>query len=316
MKNGLEIIIDLPQKVFENADLDTTIILINNKYKNTEVKVGQAINEKISIYKESTKSFFMENEFWQINLNIEKDDISILEKMLKNTLKLGDNFEVSQGYIPYRRSDLRKKYGKEEGDKIVDNRLWHSTSKINSEYKQEIQGRDLKRYSNTESSKFINYGKHLAGYVNPIFFKSPRILVMEVTRGNNYKITATYIEKEFYNTPSIINIIHQGNNKEYLKYILGLINSKLFTFYHLKQHSKSHAVTSIPKILVREVRNLLIPNITKKAQQPIINLVTSILAQKQADPKADTSELETAIDALVYDLYDLTEAEIELIEKG
>jgi adenine-specific DNA-methyltransferase len=44
--------------------------------------------------------------------------------------------------------------------------------------------------------------------------------------------------------------------------------------------------------------------------------VDQILAQKQSTPAADTAALEAEIDALVYGLYGLTEAEVALVEGG
>ena len=131
------------------------------------------------------------------------------------------------------------------------------------------------------SLKYIKYGKHLAGYVDLKFFTSPRILVMEVTRGDYYKIKATYIEKELYNTPSIINIIHPQNDNKQLKFILSLINSRLYTWYHLKIHSKANAKTSIPKLLVKDIKNLPIPQIPQEDQQPFITLVDTIITAKE-----------------------------------
>ena len=49
-------------------------------------------------------------------------------------------------------------------------------------------------------------------------------------------------------------------------------------------------------------------------QQPIIDLVDKILAAKENDSLANTSDLEAKIDKLVYALYMLTEEEIKIIE--
>ena len=173
-----------------------------------------------------------------------------------------------------------KEYGKEEGDRIVDERLWHSNVKKDDDWKQEIQGRDLSRYFNTESFQYIKYGKHLAGYVSEKFFQNPRILVMEVTRGSRYKISATLVEKEYYNTPSIINIIQPDNNIEQLKFLLGIFNSKLVKWYHIKAHPKANAVTSIPKILIKDIRNLPLPNLNV-IDTEIIDNVNAQLLNKQ-----------------------------------
>jgi len=39
-----------------------------------------------------------------------------------------------------------------------------------------------------------------------------------------------------------------------------------------------------------------------------------VLSQKQQNPSADTTDLENQIDPLVYQLYNLTDEEIKLIE--
>ena len=52
----------------------------------------------------------------------------------------------------------------------------------------------------------------------------------------------------------------------------------------------------------------------EKEQKKIINLVDQILTAKQSNLDADTSQLEAEIDKLVYQLYDLTEEEIAIVE--
>ena len=311
--NSLDYIIDLPQKVFEHADLDTTIVqLTRNQNHNDSFLIGRAEDDKIVTYKSGSKEFCTQNEYWQINLNICEFDTAILSKIQKISLPLESIFEVSQGYIPYRRSDLIKTYGVTEGNKIVDERLWHSDEKLSPDFKQEIQGKDLSRFQYKESFQYVKYGKHLAGYVDPKFFTSPRVLIMEVTRGSRYRLTSAFVDKELYNTPSIINIIHSENKVDELLFLVGLINSSLFTWYHLKVHSKAQAKTSIPKILVREVRNLPFPKTNLD-----LKLKISELSEKAMHSDSDDiQEISFRIDQLVYQLYDLTEEEIKIIENN
>lgn len=313
LNSNLDYIIDLPQKVFENADLDTTILQITKGDGGSDnFLIGKAEENNILIHKSGSREFCKQNEFWQINLNISDEETSIINKISLKSLPLESIFEVSQGYIPYRRSDLIKEYGEKEGNKIVDERLWHSNEPLTPEFKQEIQGRDLSRFNYQESFQYIKYGKHLAGYVDTKFFKSPRVLIMEVTRGSRYKLTSTFVDKEFYNTPSIINIIHPANDNTELHYLTGLINSSLYTWYHLKMHSKAQAITSIPKILVREVRNLPFPKENIELKSAISRL--SHKAQESTEKELEAISLE--IDQLVYKVYDLTKEEIEIIEES
>ena len=48
----------------------------------------------------------------------------------------------------------------------------------------------------------------------------------------------------------------------------------------------------------------------------IIALVEQILESKAIDSNSDTSELESKIDSLVYELYNLTNKEIKIIESN
>lgn len=62
------------------------------------------------------------------------------------------------------------------------------------------------------------------------------------------------------------------------------------------------------------IKDLFVANLTEIEQIPFINLVNQIISLKQQNPSADTTELETQIDKLVYELYDLTEEEIAIVE--
>ncbi len=61
----------------------------------------------------------------------------------------------------------------------------------------------------------------------------------------------------------------------------------------------------------------LLPS-TTSSNRPLVNkietLVDKILAAKKKDPNADTSALEREIDKMVYELYGLTDEEIEIVE--
>jgi type II restriction/modification system DNA methylase subunit YeeA len=68
---------------------------------------------------------------------------------------------------------------------------------------------------------------------------------------------------------------------------------------------------------IYEVNYYFTSPITKENQplaDQIINLVDPILSIKQQDPDADTSNLEKEIDQLVYELYNLTDEEIKIVE--
>ncbi|MCQ2790987.1 class I SAM-dependent DNA methyltransferase [Helicobacter pylori] len=106
---------------------------------------------------------------------------------------------------------------------------------------------------------------------------------------------------------------------EHLRYLLGMLHSKLITFAFKTFYAGGGLGESGYRYKKAFIERLPIPKITYKNQEladKIIALVDKILQAKEKDPKANTQELEKEIDALVYQLYNLTDEEIKIIENG
>jgi hypothetical protein len=99
-----------------------------------------------------------------------------------------------------------------------------------------------------------------------------------------------------------------------LKYLLAILNSKLGEWYFNQITTTSGMGTNRWKKY--KIEQLPIKVATEAEQKPILALVEQILAQKKADVRLSTAGLESAIDRLVYQLYDLNPSEIALIEKA
>ena len=63
-----------------------------------------------------------------------------------------------------------------------------------------------------------------------------------------------------------------------------------------------------------DAKQFPIAKASKEQQQPVIELVNKILEAKRSNPITDTSALKREIDGLVYELYGLTEEEINVVE--
>ncbi|GHP76411.1 type II restriction endonuclease Eco57I subunit R [Helicobacter pylori] len=114
-----------------------------------------------------------------------------------------------------------------------------------------------------------------------------------------------------------VNILHDFRIDRFL--ILGILNSKLMTYFYKKKFFPTHMQGGAFGFDTLSVETLPIPQITKSNKpiaDKIIALVDKILALKEKDPKANTQRSEKEIDALVYQLYHLTDEEIKTIEEG
>ncbi|PKQ68347.1 Eco57I restriction-modification methylase domain-containing protein [Raineya orbicola] len=100
------------------------------------------------------------------------------------------------------------------------------------------------------------------------------------------------------------------------KYILGLLNSKIAEYLLENGYSVKLGIGSrgLQKILIEKIP---IPPVTTSNEgivRQIEGLVEKILSAKQQNPQADTRACEREIDRLVYQLYELTEQEIKIID--
>ncbi|WP_367703306.1 class I SAM-dependent DNA methyltransferase [Helicobacter pylori] len=106
---------------------------------------------------------------------------------------------------------------------------------------------------------------------------------------------------------------------EHLRYLLGMLHSKLITFAFKTFYAGGGLGESGYRYKKAFIERLPIPQITEKNQEladKITDYAKQILALKEKDPKANTQKLEKEIDALVYRLYHLTDEEIKIIEDG
>ncbi|GAA9393469.1 class I SAM-dependent DNA methyltransferase [Helicobacter pylori] len=106
---------------------------------------------------------------------------------------------------------------------------------------------------------------------------------------------------------------------EHLRYLLGMLHSKLITFAFKTFYAGGGLGESGYRYKKAFIERLPIPKITPQNQKlahKITDGAKAILEAKEKDPKANTQKLEKEIDALVYQLYNLTDEEIKIIEEG
>tara|TARA_R110002072_G_scaffold212_2_gene1443 strand:- start:1943 stop:5392 length:3450 start_codon:yes stop_codon:yes gene_type:complete len=310
--NLVEILDCTKFNIFQSATVRNTINLWNKEQSET---IGYRKTKKINSFKSLVKkerTHLNKNELVNLNQNwglaftLDESIIQLVSRIKENKNELNDYFEVSQGYIPYRKSDLIKTYGAVEGKEIVKERLWHSETKVSEEYLPEVFGRNLDKYGfvNNKRTSFVKYGKHLACYVDLKFFNQKRILVREIT---NPSIIATIISDTYVNDPQLISIIPRNEEKLTLDVLWAILNSKLATFFHFN-HSPKATKGAFPKILIKDMKEFPIPSGSNvKPIQLFVNYLLNLKEHKQLNefvPNKHIAEtFEEVIDAMVFELY-------------
>jgi len=115
------------------------------------------------------------------------------------------------------------------------------------------------------------------------------------------------------NPTTSVNTILTDNIVD-IRLITALFNSTLINWYLYKfvfcsairtMHFDNYYINKIP-----------LPHIESIIKTPIINLVDKILSLKEENPYANTALLEREIDRYIYELYELSENEISVVDKN
>ncbi len=337
-------------KVFESATVDTNILLIQNKENENYTRAVHFTN---NYKKGDDMTEYVEENCIEMK-NISEDTWAILspiEQQIKEKIErvgtpLKDwNIKINRGILTgYNKAFIID--GKKKDELIA------KDSKSAEIIKPILRGRDIKRYSakfadkwliathngykeesgeKIEAVKIENYpvvkewldlhwnkikkrqdkGKTPYNLRNCAYqeeFEKEKIIYPETTQKAHF----------FFNKGGQLfcdktNFILTGDN---LKYITSVLSSTLITYFYKKhcggtvlgvkgyQYNK-HSIEKIPLF-----------KISKNKQEIFEQKVDKILEIKKQNLDADTSELEKQIDKMVYELYDLTEEEIKVIEKN
>ncbi len=138
-------------------------------------------------------------------------------------------------------------------------------------------------------------------------FEKEKIVWAEMTDEPRF----IYDNKGFYTNQTCYFIARDD------KYLFAILNSKVIYFF--MRQMASNLGEGAFRWIKQFIERLPIPQITEKNQKladKITDGAKAILEAKEKDPKANTQQLEKEIDALVYQLYNLTDEEIKIIEEG
>lgn len=308
--NVLEILDCTKFPIFESAVVRNAINLFQKDSEGSK-KVGYRNTANVTSFSDllererefmTVESLLTMNQNWGLAYFLPTSIRNVVNLISSSPLAVKDVFpEISQGLIAY------DKY-KGQSEEIIKSRAYHSFV-YKDGLKKWLWGEDVTRYNLTWNGKeYIDYCNGIANPRNPSFFVGKRMLVREIT---NPSIFAALIEIEAYNDPSIIIV---KESKDYpIEILVGIMNSKLATFFHFN-HSPKATKGAFPKILVQDIKEFPLPKVNSDERKILMRLVDDVTTIKKGKSIADTSALENQIDFLVYHLYGLTYDEVLIVD--
>ncbi len=278
-------IVELEFGVFKDAYVKTVII-------QTEIKKQETIkllNENFVLKMEIPMKTILQDEELKINLSWNPKRHAIYTKIKSNATLLGNIIHFSRGI---KTSD--------------DKRFLFYENKGNDYYKV-VRGRNIKAYRIDYENEYIWYRpdlmKEKAGclpHTKELFLVSEKIITQRVNSSG--QLLATYDNEQFFclDTTNISSEVIDKNCD--LKFIVGVMNSKLINWW-FNDEFKNPTISGYELHQIPIKRNEFI-------EIKISELVNKIIISKNSEMHQAINE----INELVYQLYDLTEEEIKIVE--
>jgi hypothetical protein len=314
--------------------VDTVILVLTNdggKQPKTEIISYGASYTRINTIDASSAPVhvFADSKRWRQHadcvwaFNAAGSDHDILEKCEANTVTLDQCAEFCLGLTPY------DKY-KGHTQKQIADQVFHADHPKDKTFKKLLAGNDVTRYGVTwNGDSWISYGPWLGAARDQRFFTSRRILVKQIIDRTGQRIWAALTDEELYNTQNAFNLICK--QKYPPEYILGILNSKLMTYYHRKRYLDEFK-RLYQKILIKDAKRFPIRTLDERDKRQVHlrdELVSSVkrmmsiredlkglrTVQEQSVVERQLLSIDGKIDKTVYELYELTDAEIEVIDR-
>jgi hypothetical protein len=208
---------------------------------------------------------------------------------------------------------------------------FHLTDKPNHKTSQPAFEGTVRRYTFERGpTKFVRFDDTLMEFKPQRYFQGPRLLVRELI-SRQFQLQAVRADESFVTNKSMQSVLPLAGGPD-LNFLLGCFNSRLLSWFFL-QKSNIAQRDDFPKIVLKETRSLPFPKIDlkkpadKARHDRLVGLVEKMLGLmpklRQARSESERQTLQNAvtaadqqIDALVYELYGLTKAEIKLVEGG
>ena len=289
-KVSLNEIVNFPTLPFEDAVVETVLIQYSNKpnlVNNIEVK--ELSKEKIQFISELSIETVNRDSRFSFVYHLDP----IIEKIYaKEHFSFGTICDINQGIALKGDKNLSLRESKED----------------DSCYKL-LDGRNINKNSVNWGGVWLRYDLNRIHSCKrkDIFESAEKLLFRRVSSS----LIFTYDNEQFYalNTLIVVNKkdLTKGPN---LKFILALMNSKLMNYVYSNKFKSTKKVFS--EIQARSVMKLPIPKISEIKELEIVSIAEKIMELKKSG--SDTGLLEIRIDKLVYQLYELTNEEISVIE--
>ena len=294
-RNQIKEIVSFSNKVFD-AVTDSIILRSKKGFVENNTMLFKRVSD-LSLVPTEEKEFVTSewdnsDKLYVIDLKSTSADSVIFSKMEASGLKVEDYYKVYVGIVA-------------KGIK-----QFLSNTKDTIYHKKYLQGKHIAPYQIIFKSVYINFIPELLHSNTDQFVYEQKEKILVRKTGNI--LMASLDSEQYYTDQSLYNLYLKPNKWYSNKVLLAILNSKLLNYYYNKKLITNADV--FPYIKGVHLKMFPLPHHSDGIESELSNLVDSIIQHKKQN--IDTSVICNKIDALVYQLYGLTDAEIKIIEQS
>ena len=320
----IENIVHYRRPVFSKATVDTQITIIKKENTSDTHKVIICIIDRDG----SENTYSVSQKRWQMGrgkpVNIfERPELVTLADKLKRLPILDNICVITQGAKPFQVGKGKPPQTR----KIVEEKPFVSGNKKDSSFRPLLRGSLIQRYQILwDNNYWISFGEWLA---EPRYSANYDAPVKIVIRQTGDSLVAALDCNQFIVRDNLYMIVPQRQGPD-LRYVLGLLNSRLCNWFYQKiiNPEKGEALAQVKRGHLAQLPFAL-PNLSSPSEkahhEKMVKLVEQMLSLHKQLAAAKTPDEETRIqrqidatdhqiDHLVYELYGLTEKEIQIVE--
>lgn len=319
----IENIVHYRRAVFQKVTVDTEITIISKQIPANLHRIQITIVNK----DDGEEKYLIPQKRWKagngkpVNI-LERPELIVLADKLRAMTILDADYLVTQGAKPFQVGKGKPKQTR----KVVDEKPYVSEKKRDSTFRPLLRGSLIQKYEiGWDRDYWISFGDWLA---EPRYSANYDASAKIVVRQTGDSLVATLDREQFVVRDNLYTIVvREGGD---LRYLLGLLNSKLLKWFYqtILNPEKGEALAQVKRghLAQLPIRALNLADPADRSRHDkmvaLVDRMLDLHKQKQAT-KSDAARAriereihvtDEQIDALVYELYGLTDEEIKVVE--
>ncbi|MER9776225.1 N-6 DNA methylase [Mesorhizobium sp. M0220] len=209
------------------------------------------------------------------DLKSDAADRQLLEK-LSALPKLSERYNAKAGLQAYEKGKGVPKQTAAD----VENHPFDYDYQLDATTYRYLNGVDVGRYQLHWSGDWLRWGQWLSQPRDMSLFTGERVLIREITGQYPRVLISTYVSDTYLNNKSIINVLPKDSGSD-MKYLVGVLNSKVISFFHSRRAVKSNRLV-FPKAVLSDVTGypIIVPD--DAARAVVSSNVDMVLEKRQS----------------------------------